>query len=162
MAQALPPSFDAGLPDEYALPPEVAAPALPIPGDAPDAVPTGSLSPQPATPTYPAPSRRSQPVPRYPAPSYAALVIPPTAARFWTDDMRVLAALAAGFGGLAAVAGSLLSATFDRIAVGPTIVLCGTAIFLVSLLLGTKRGVLRQPAIDLEPPPDREPAASTS
>ena len=72
----------------------------------------------------------------------ATLVIPPTAARFWTDDMRTLAALSGALGAVAAVAGVLISSAAARVAVGPTIVLCGATLFGLSVLLGTKRGVL--------------------
>ena len=81
----------------------------------------------------------------------ATLVIPPTAARFWTNDMRVLAALAAGIGALSAIAGSLISSSLDRVAVGPTIVLCAATVFVVSVLVGTRRGVLRNRGIDRDP-----------
>ena len=87
----------------------------------------------------------------------ATLVIPPTAARFWTDDMRMLAALSAAIGAASAIGGSVLSASFERIAVGPTIVLCAAAAFVLSVLFGSRRGVLRDDS--LLPPETADPPA---
>lgn len=72
----------------------------------------------------------------------ALLIIPATAARFWTDDLRVLALLSGLFGAISGGTGVALSSLAPRIAAGPTIVLLAAAIFLVSLLLGRRRGVL--------------------
>ena len=93
----------------------------------------------------------------------ATLVIPPTAARFWTDDMRVLAALSGAIGAAAAVCGIVISARVENIATGPVIVLAAAAIFGVSVLLGTRRGVLRNRGVEgLEPvDPSRSVAAYT-
>ena len=74
----------------------------------------------------------------------ATLIIPPTAARFWTDDVRALTALAAVFGGLCSVAGVVLSSSAPKVPLGPVIVLCGTALFLASLLFGRRRGVVTE------------------
>ena len=72
----------------------------------------------------------------------ATLVIPPAAGRFWTDDIKTLTWVAAIIGGLSAAAGVTLSGMYERFATGPVIVLCGTAIFLVSLVFGRRRGLL--------------------
>lgn len=78
----------------------------------------------------------------------ATLTIPPAAARFWTDRAGVMSALAAGFGGLAAVAGVIVSALVPKIAAGATIVLAGAVVFVVSLLFGPKGGlVVRRKAV---------------
>ena len=74
----------------------------------------------------------------------ATLIIPPTAARFWTDDVRALTALAAAFGGLCSVAGVVLSSAAPKVPLGPVIVLCGTAVFVLSLLFGRRRGVVTE------------------
>ena len=72
----------------------------------------------------------------------ATLVIPAAAARFWSDRLGAVLATAGAFGGLAAGAGGLISASGPKLAAGPLIVLCGTGLFAVSLLFGTSRGVL--------------------
>lgn len=69
-------------------------------------------------------------------------VIPATAARFWTDDLRRMTAIAAAIGGTSAVGGVIVSAMFAKMPTGPLIVLVGAGFFTVSLLLGSKRGVL--------------------
>jgi manganese/zinc/iron transport system permease protein len=71
----------------------------------------------------------------------AMLILPPAAARFWTDALRPMTAISATIGGLSAVMGVVLSALFPRLAAGAIIVLSGTVLFLVSLLMGARRGV---------------------
>lgn len=70
------------------------------------------------------------------------LIIPAASARFWTDDVRWMAALAAGIGGMSSILGILISALFPRVAAGATIILCGGGLFLVSLCFGRRRGLL--------------------
>jgi manganese/zinc/iron transport system permease protein len=77
----------------------------------------------------------------------ALLVAPAAAARQWTDRLGRLVPLAGLFGALAGVAGTLLSHLlsyqFSRagsVPTGPTVVLCATALVLVSLVFGTSRG----------------------
>lgn len=72
----------------------------------------------------------------------AILVIPPAAARFWTDDVRMLALISAIVGGVSAAIGVLASALAPRLAAGPMIVLAAGLFFVVSLTLGSHRGVL--------------------
>lgn len=72
----------------------------------------------------------------------AILVTPPAAARFWTNDIRVMAVLAGFMGSLAAASGVIASAARSHLPAGPMIVLSGGAIFLFSLALGRERGVL--------------------
>jgi manganese/zinc/iron transport system permease protein len=72
----------------------------------------------------------------------ALLIMPGAAARFWTDRLGTLMWLAGIFGFVTGFSGTLLSATFDRLPAGPIIVLAGTAIFLVSLLFGSRRGLI--------------------
>lgn len=72
----------------------------------------------------------------------AILIIPAAAARFWTDDLKRLTCVAAFLGGFSAAIGTLLSALFAKVAAGAVIVLSGSAFFLVSLLFGSKRGIL--------------------
>ena len=72
----------------------------------------------------------------------ALLIIPAAAARFWTDRLSKLLWISAAFGLATGLIGTVLSATFDNLPAGPIIVLTGSAIFLVSLLLGVKRGLI--------------------
>jgi manganese/zinc/iron transport system permease protein len=73
----------------------------------------------------------------------AAMVIAPAAAaRQWTDRLGLGAMLAAAFGALAGIVGSVVSAETERLPTGPTIVLCVTAIVVVSLLFAGRRGLL--------------------
>jgi manganese/zinc/iron transport system permease protein len=72
----------------------------------------------------------------------AQLVIPPTAARFWTDRHGPMTIMSGLLGGGSCALGIVVSALVPRLAAGAVIVLSGTAAFAVSLLIGTKRGVL--------------------
>jgi len=72
----------------------------------------------------------------------AQLIIPPTAARFWTDRLGPMTVTAGVIGAASAAAGILVSAVVPRLAAGAVIVLAGTAAFAVSMLFGTRRGVL--------------------
>jgi manganese/zinc/iron transport system permease protein len=73
----------------------------------------------------------------------AAMVIAPAAAaRQWTDRLGGVATLAAFFGAAAGVAGAVISSEAERLPTGPTIVLCATAVVLVSLLGAPRRGLL--------------------
>ena len=72
----------------------------------------------------------------------ATLIIPPTAGRFWTDDIKTLTWIAAAIGGFTAAAGVVLSASFANVPTGPAIVLAGTAAFVISLLFGRRRGLV--------------------
>jgi len=70
------------------------------------------------------------------------VIIPGATARFWTDRLHVLLLLAALFGATMGIAGTSLSARVSNLPTGPTMVLCGTAVFLASMLFAPKRGVV--------------------
>lgn len=72
----------------------------------------------------------------------ALLIIPPVTARFWTDRTDQVVLLSGGFGGVAAYVGASISAAVPDMPTGPIIVIVGFALFLVSLLLAPRRGVL--------------------
>jgi ABC-type Mn2+/Zn2+ transport system permease subunit len=72
----------------------------------------------------------------------ALLITPGAAARFWTDRLSRMLVLAACFGLATGLVGTLLSARFDKLPAGPIIVLTGSSIFVVSMLLGTQRGLV--------------------
>lgn len=72
----------------------------------------------------------------------ALVVIPPAAARFWSERAGVVVAVAAGIGAVSAFLGAALSAVLADTPTGPAIVLVAAAIFAVSLLFGRARGLL--------------------
>lgn len=72
----------------------------------------------------------------------ALLVIPAAAARFWTERLGILLLLSAGFGMLAGIMGALPSAYLTRVPTGPLIILAAALLFLISLSLGSRRGLL--------------------
>lgn len=80
----------------------------------------------------------------------ALLIIPPVAARFWTNRLGTMLAFAAVFGGASGLLGTILSATVPTPAgalsrgwpTGPLIVLTAALIFTVSLLCAPKRGLV--------------------
>lgn len=72
----------------------------------------------------------------------ALLIIPPVAARFWSDRTDHVVLLSGALGGLSGYVGAAISASAPALPTGPIIVLVAFAIFAVSLLLSPQRGVL--------------------
>ena len=72
----------------------------------------------------------------------ALLIIPPVAARFWTDRSSRMIWTAGGIGGVSGYLGAVLSASAPAIPTGPIIVLVAASIFLLSLLFAPDRGVV--------------------
>lgn len=72
----------------------------------------------------------------------ALLIIPPVAARFWTDRLVVLLALSGGMGSASGAVGAALSAGGHGLPTGALIVLVAGVLFLVSLIAAPRRGVL--------------------
>ncbi len=72
----------------------------------------------------------------------AMVVAPAAAARQWTDRLGAMVAISAFFGALAGAGGALVSSLAARLPAGPTIVLCLTAIVVVSLLAAPNRGIV--------------------
>lgn len=72
----------------------------------------------------------------------AMIIIPPAAARFWTDRLWKLVLISALIGGLSGYAGASISALFPRKPAGAVIVLVAGSIFAVSMLLAPTRGIL--------------------
>jgi manganese/zinc/iron transport system permease protein len=72
----------------------------------------------------------------------AMVVAPAAAARQWTDRLEVMVGLSALFGALAGVSGAVISSTSSGLPTGPIIVLCISAIVVVSLLLAPNRGLV--------------------
>lgn len=71
----------------------------------------------------------------------ALLIIPPAAARFWTEDLSKMFAISGGIGAASGLLGALVSALFSKLPSGAMIVLVCTAIFLISMTFGFSRGI---------------------
>ena len=72
----------------------------------------------------------------------ALAIIPPVAARFWTDRISVLVLISAGIGASGSYVGAALSASAPKLPTGGIIVLVLFAFFMVSMLLSPVRGIL--------------------
>ncbi|ODT20429.1 MAG: zinc ABC transporter permease [Hyphomicrobium sp. SCN 65-11] len=72
----------------------------------------------------------------------ALTIIPPAAARFWTDRPEPMVIIAAALGAVAAYLGAVISSLDRGLPTGALIVLVAFAMFLVSLLLSPRRGLL--------------------
>ncbi|MEM1370778.1 MAG: metal ABC transporter permease, partial [Pseudomonadota bacterium] len=71
----------------------------------------------------------------------ALLIIPPVAARFWSEQTHNVIAIGGGVGGIAGYLGAALSASHDSLPTGPIIVLVSFAVFVVSFLFAPSRGI---------------------
>jgi len=71
----------------------------------------------------------------------AMVVAPAAAARQWTDRLGVMVALAALFGALAGVTGTIISTAARGLSTGPTIVLSASALVVISMLFAPNRGL---------------------
>lgn len=88
----------------------------------------------------------------------ALVIIPPCAARLWTDRLGRMVVLSGAFGGLAGWTGGTASAVFPDVPAGSMIVVAAGAIFAVSLILSPVRGLLaRAPRRGRLPPQPRAP-----
>ena len=72
----------------------------------------------------------------------ALLVIPPSAARFWSDSIRPNVWLAAIFGAVSAAGGCVASALVPRLSTGAIIVVVAACVLVVSMLFGARHGWL--------------------
>jgi manganese/zinc/iron transport system permease protein len=72
----------------------------------------------------------------------ALVIIPPVAARFWSERSERVALIAGAFGGLSGYLGAAISASAPALPTGPIIVLVAFAIFVVSLLVAPARGTV--------------------
>ncbi len=72
----------------------------------------------------------------------ALLVLPCVIMRFWTDTFMMLLIGASLFGVAMGISGTWISSTIAQMPTGPTIILFGTAFFLLSAVLSPKRGIL--------------------
>jgi manganese/zinc/iron transport system permease protein len=74
----------------------------------------------------------------------ALLVIPPAAARFWSNSTWRLFLLSGVIGGLSGYLGAVASALFGDLPSGAMIVLVCAGMFGVSMIFGSRRGVLQR------------------
>ncbi|AWJ88606.1 metal ABC transporter permease [Azospirillum baldaniorum] len=72
----------------------------------------------------------------------ALLIIPPAAARFWTDRLPALTVAAAVIGALSGWLGAALSALLPKLPAGAVIVLVAGGFFLLSFLFAPARGLV--------------------
>jgi manganese/zinc/iron transport system permease protein len=72
----------------------------------------------------------------------ALLIIPPVAARFWSERAGHVVMIAGIIGGVAGYLGAAVSATAPDLPTGPLIVLAAFVLFVLSLLMAPGRGVL--------------------
>jgi manganese/zinc/iron transport system permease protein len=74
----------------------------------------------------------------------ALMIIPPVAARFWTERSDRMSLIAGAIGAASAYVGAALSAAGPGLPTGAVIVLVAFALFALSMLLSPVRGVLAQ------------------
>ncbi|HMP90177.1 MAG TPA: iron chelate uptake ABC transporter family permease subunit [Kiritimatiellia bacterium] len=72
----------------------------------------------------------------------ALLIIPPAAARFWTDRLVVMVMVSALIGAMGAVMGASVSALYPKLPAGAMIVIACSIIFAFSFMLGPRRGLI--------------------
>lgn len=72
----------------------------------------------------------------------ALLIIPPAAARFWTDRLSTMMTISSVFGALSGIIGTLLSARWEGLPTGPLVVLTSTFLFVLSWIVAPHRGLL--------------------
>ncbi len=71
----------------------------------------------------------------------ALLIIPPVAARFWTEKTTTMITVSGAIGALSGFIGTALSASVPNLPAGPVIVLVAAVLFALSLLFAPARGV---------------------
>ncbi|MGD1979625.1 MAG: iron chelate uptake ABC transporter family permease subunit [Akkermansiaceae bacterium] len=72
----------------------------------------------------------------------AFLIIPPTAARFWTHRLGSMLLLSAILGAFSGWLGASISALYERLPAGALIVITAAVVFVFSMIFGRARGVL--------------------
>jgi manganese/zinc/iron transport system permease protein len=72
----------------------------------------------------------------------ALLIIPAATARFWTYRLGVMLVLSAVFGALMGATGTMMSSRFAALPAGPAIVLAGSVLFLISLFIAPRHGLI--------------------
>jgi manganese/zinc/iron transport system permease protein len=74
----------------------------------------------------------------------ALLIIPPSAAKFWTHRLRTMLILSGLFGALSGLLGSTFSALMANLPAGAVIVIMAAVVFIFSLAFGSANGLLHQ------------------
>ena len=74
----------------------------------------------------------------------ALLIIPPSAARFWTHSLKNMLIISGIFGGLSGLLGSTFSALMANLPAGAVIVITAAVVFIFSLAFGPASGLLHQ------------------
>jgi manganese/zinc/iron transport system permease protein len=74
----------------------------------------------------------------------ALLIIPPAAARFWTDRLSHMIVVSALIGALSGWIGAAASALQPNLPAGAIIVVTAALLFMTSMFLGSSRGVVRR------------------
>ena len=74
----------------------------------------------------------------------ALLIIPPSAARFWTHRLKNMLILSGLFGGLSGLLGSTFSALMANLPAGAVIVIMAAVVFIFSLAFGSAGGLIHQ------------------
>lgn len=74
----------------------------------------------------------------------AMLVAPGAAARQWTDKLSVMTILAALFGAISGIIGTLISSSIQNMPTGPSIVIVVSLIVLISMSFAPNRGLVWQ------------------
>ena len=72
----------------------------------------------------------------------ALLIIPPVAARFWTERAGYMVLIACAIGGVSGYIGAAISASAEALPTGPIIVLVSASIFSLSLFAAPRRGAI--------------------
>ncbi len=74
----------------------------------------------------------------------AMLITPAVAARQWTNKLWVMVSLSALFGAVSGLMGTAASSLVPKLPTGPAIVVCVSAIVVISILFAPGRGVLHR------------------
>ena len=74
----------------------------------------------------------------------AMLIAPAVAARQWSNRLWVMVLLAAAFGAVSGMTGTLLSSAAPGLPTGPVIVVCASVIAAFSILCAPGRGILHR------------------
>lgn len=70
------------------------------------------------------------------------LIAPGVAARQWTNKLSMMLILAAFFGGVSGLIGTVLSSSITHMPTGPTIIIVISIFVLLSLIFAKNRGIL--------------------
>ncbi|MCU0447778.1 MAG: metal ABC transporter permease [Microscillaceae bacterium] len=72
----------------------------------------------------------------------ALLITPAAAARYWTHHLRMMLIISAGLGAFSGIMGAFISYTMPQMPTGPWIVAVLSLLAILSVLFGSKKGVL--------------------